>query len=42
MILNQWGCLVTGWKSINIYNNVYVVSESENFRSKMDEYLEDN
>lgn len=34
MTINTWGCKVTGWKSIRIYDNVAIVGEAETLHEK--------
>ncbi len=39
MTLNEWGCLVTGWKSIRIYAYTAVVGEVETIHQKRLNYI---
>ena len=46
MTLNKWGCVVTGWKSIRIYQYLAKVGEEETIQEKRleisEELLEQN
>jgi uncharacterized protein with ParB-like and HNH nuclease domain len=43
--LNSWGCKITGWKSIRIYDYVAIVGENQSLHEKriayMNEHMED-
>ncbi len=39
MTLNTWGCKITGWKSIRIYDHVAIVGESETLHEKRMQYM---
>ena len=39
LTLNEWGCKVTGWKSIRIYSNMSKVGEKETLQDKRERYL---
>ena len=41
MTLNEWGCKVTGWKSIRIYAYTAVVGEIETLHQKRQEFIND-
>ena len=41
MTLNEWGCKVTGWKSIRIYAYTAVVGEIETLQQKRLEFIKD-
>ena len=34
MTMNNWGCKVTGWKSIRIYDNASIVGQTETLHEK--------
>ena len=38
MKINDWGCKVTGWKSVNIYRNAALVGEEETLQQKRINY----
>ena len=40
MTLNEWGCSVTGWKSIRIYQYLAKVGEEETIQEKRLELME--
>lgn len=40
--LNEWGCRVTGWKSIRIYAYTSIVGEDETLQDKRLRYIRDN
>ncbi len=42
MTLNEWGCKVTGWKSIRIYTYVAVVGEIETLQQKRISYIQEH
>lgn len=42
MTLNEWGCLVTGWKSIRIYAYAAIVGEIETLHEKRMEYYQNH
>lgn len=42
MTLNEWGCKVTGWKSIRIYTYVAVVGEIETLQQKRMSYIQEH
>ncbi len=39
MTLNQWGCLITGWTSIRIYEYVCIVGETETLQDKREKLI---
>ncbi|MBR4027199.1 MAG: hypothetical protein IKJ01_06530 [Lachnospiraceae bacterium] len=41
MTINNWGCKVTGWKSIRIYDNVAIVGEMETLHEKRLKFMRD-
>jgi uncharacterized protein with ParB-like and HNH nuclease domain len=45
MTLNNWGCKITGWKSIRVYEHVAIVGETQTLHEKriayMNEHAED-
>lgn len=42
MTINTWGCKVTGWKSIRIYDNVAIVGEAETLHEKRLAYINEH
>lgn len=42
MTLNTWGCKITGWKSIRIYDHVAIVGETETLHEKRLAYMRDH
>lgn len=42
MTINTWGCKVTGWKSIRIYDNVAIVGETETLHEKRLAYINEH
>lgn len=42
MTLNEWGCRVTGWKSIRIYAYTAIVGEIETLQDKRIRYIQEN
>lgn len=42
MTLNQWGCKVTGWKSIRIYAWAAVEGEIETLQEKRLAYVQEH
>lgn len=42
MTLNEWGCKVTGWKSIRIYTYVSLVGEIETLHQKRLQYIQEH
>lgn len=42
MTLNEWGCKITGWKSIRIYAYAAVVGEIETLQQKRIEFISNN
>lgn len=42
MTINNWGCKVTGWKSIRIYDNVAVVGQTETLHEKRLKYMNEH
>lgn len=42
MTLNEWGCKVTGWKSIQIYVYVAIVGETETLQQKRLDYIKND
>lgn len=42
MTLNEWGCKVTGWKSIRIYTYAAVVGEIETLQQKRISYIQEH
>lgn len=42
MTINEWGCKVTGWKSIRIYEYMAKVGESETLQDKRIKFEKDN
>lgn len=42
LTLNNWGCKVTGWKSIRIYDNVAIQGEVETLHEKRVLYMKDH
>ena len=42
MTINTWGCKVTGWKSIRIYDNVDIVGEAETLHEKRLDYINEH
>ena len=41
MTLNEWGCLITGWKSIRIYQYCCKVGEEETLQQKRIKYIKE-
>lgn len=39
MTLNEWGLLITQWKSINIYHYVAILGETETLQEKRERYI---
>lgn len=39
MTLNAWGCKITSWKSIRIYDNVAIQGEIETLHEKRIAYM---
>lgn len=37
--INDWGCKITGWKSIRIYSNTMIVGEDETLHQKRIKYM---
>lgn len=42
MTINNWGCKVTGWKSIRIYDNVAIVGQTETLHEKRLKYMSEH
>lgn len=42
LTLNEWGCKVTGWKSIRIYAYVAIVGEIETLQEKRKRYIDNH
>lgn len=42
MTINTWGCKITGWKSIRIYDNVAIVGEAETLHEKRLAYINEH
>lgn len=42
MTINNWGCKVTGWKSIRIYDNAAVVGQTETLHEKRLKYMNEH
>ena len=42
MTLNEWGCKVTGWKSIRIYTYVAIAGEIETLQQKRISYIQEH
>ena len=40
--INNWGCKVTGWKSIRIYDNVAIVGQTETLHEKRIKYMNEH
>ena len=41
LTLNEWGCKVTGWRSIRIYAYVARKGEMETLQEKREAYIQD-
>lgn len=42
LTLNDWGCLITGWKSIRIYSYVAIVGETETLQTKRIKFINEH
>ena len=42
MTINNWGCKVTGWKSIRIYDNVAIMGQTETLHEKRLKYMSEH
>ena len=42
LTLNDWGCRITGWKSIRIYAYVAIVGEIETLHQKRLAYIQEH
>lgn len=42
MTLNEWGCYITKWSTINIYKYAAIVGEIETLHEKRIKYQNDN
>ena len=40
--VNEWGCKVSGWRSINVYAYMAIVGEDETLQMKRERFIEEH